>query len=195
MSRNFQIGTKVRVKKSGEIGIVKGREQIVDEKTNHVTIEYVVKFGEGMNNWKSYSRRELENVIINEEETFNPTYPQIITTHYTNNKRTIVMVGVVDKVKFDIYNKVEGENIEVFVKEPFKGKCLTIGYAILHPEDEFDVLVGEQIALKRAAEHPISRLFSSFNGEFNADMVEDILRNKSEFIFDNINKFIDKTKY
>lgn len=194
MSRNFQIGTKVRVKKSGEIGVVKGREQIVDEKTKHVTIEYVVKFGEGINNWKSFSRRELENVILNKEENFNPSYPQIIITHYTNNKRTLVMVGVVDKIKIDTYTKTEDKLLDVFVKKPFKGKCLTIGYAILHPEDDFDVLVGEKIALKRAAEHPLSRLFSSFNGEFNADMVEEILHNKSEFIFNNLDKFINNTK-
>lgn len=192
MSRNFKVGTQVRVKESGEVGVIKSREFITNKENDNVIVEYVVKLGEGINNWKSFSRRELENIqkTQNEEERI---YPQIITTQHTYNKRTIVMVGVVDKVKFDTYNKQQitsNKECEVFVKQPFKGKCLSIGWAILHPDDVFDVLVGEKLALRRAKEHPISRLYSSFNGEFNTDMVEEILKNKSEFIFDNIEKFV-----
>lgn len=193
MSRNFKVGTQVRVKKSGEVGVIKSRELITNKENDNVIVEYVVKLGEGINNWKSFSRRELEN-IPNKQSEEERVYPQIITSQHTYNKRTIVMVGVVDKVKIDTYEKHQytiNTDTEIFVKKPFKGKCLSIGWAILHPDDDFDVLVGEKIALRRAKEHPISRLYSSFNGEFNTDMVEEILRNKSEFIFDNIEKFIE----
>lgn len=203
MSRNFKIGTRVRVKESGEIGVIKGREMITNNENENVKVEYIVKLGEGISKWKSFARRELENVsdTINEQQRL---YPQVITSQFTYNKRTIVMVGVIDKVKIDTYVKNKGYWIdedgndiyspetEIFVKKPFKGKSLSIGWAILHPEDNFDVLIGEKIALRRAKEHPITKLYSSFNGEFNTDMVEEILRNKSEFIFENIEKFIEK---
>lgn len=201
MSRNFKIGTQVRVKETGEIGVIKGREHITNQENEHVRIEYVVKLGEGIEKWKSFSRRELEN-YTSENNDDKTVYPQIITAQYTYNKRTLVMVGLVEKVKFDTYVKSnvmwedeEGGSssypkTEMFVHQPFKGKCLSIGWAILHPDDEFDVFVGEKLALRRAKEHPISRLYSSFNGEFNTDMVEEILQNKSEFIFENIDKFV-----
>lgn len=201
MSRNFKIGTQVRVKETGEIGIIKGREHITNQENDHVRIEYVVKLGEGMDNWKSFSRRELENYTT-ENSNEKSIYPQVITIPVSYEKRSIVMVGVIDKVKFDTYVKSEvlwenedGESsthpkCEMFINKPFKGKCLSIGWAILHPDDKFDVFVGEKLALRRAKEQPISKLYSSFNGEFNPDIVEEILRDKSEYIFDNLEKFV-----
>ena len=103
------------------------------------------------------------------------------------------MVGMVEKIKQTIYTKKEkhfDNNCEVFKKKVFKGKKLSIGWAILHPEDEYDVLVGESIALRRAKKCPISKLYSESNGEFNKEMVEIILDNKSQYIIRNINKFI-----
>lgn len=176
MSRNFQIGTKVRVKETGEIGIIKGRE-FINNTQHHVKVEYIVKLGEGFDHWKSFSRRELEN-IPQPSEASTSIYPKIFTSQFSRNERTLLMVGIVEKIKTNSQNK--------------KTKRLKIGWAIQHPEDNFDVNVGTKLAIKRAKECPISRITSEFNGEFNEDMVVNTLRNKAEFIFNNIEKFINK---
>ena len=202
MSKNFKIGTKVRVKETGEVGVVKSREVIITPLSKKQTIEYVVKFGEGFDNWKTFQKKQLEKIKCDSEKNDDST--QTITCKFTYNKRTIVMVGIVDKIKIDTYKKVfvdlDEENGEVFhsnegecfLKQVFKGKSLSIGWAISHPDDKFDVFVGEKIALRRAKEHPISVLYSEYNGEFNSDMVAEVLKNKSEYFIENIEKFINK---
>ena len=197
MSRNFKIGTKVIVKETKETGIVKGREKIINPNDGHVKIEYIVKMGEGINNWKSFSPKQLDK-FINKEFNSKTNFPQIITSQFVYNKRMIVMVGIVDKIKIDTYEKkvaqcdyeYENGECDVYIKKQFKGKSLSIGWAILHQDDDFDVLIGEKIAIRRAKECPISVLYSEFNGEFNTDMVEEVLRNKADYIFENIEKFI-----
>jgi hypothetical protein len=197
MSRNFKIGTKVIVKETKETGIVKGREKIINPNDGHVKIEYIVKMGEGINNWKSFSPKQLDK-ITNKEFNSKTNFPQIITSQFVYNKRMFVMVGIVDKIKIDTYDKkvaqcdygYEKGECDVYIKKQFKGKSLSIGWAILHQDDGFDVLIGEKIGIRRAKECPISVLYSEFNGEFNTDMVEEVLRNKADYIFENIEKFI-----
>ena len=198
MSKNFKIGTKVRVKETGETGIVKGREKITNSNDERVKIEYVVKLGEGVENWKSFSRKEIEK-FTNEDFETETNYPQIITSQHFYNKQMVVMVGIVDKVKIDTYEKkiaqwddeYDSGECDVYVKKQFKGKSLSIGWAIQHQDDEFNEFVGKKIAIRRAKECPISVLYSAFNGEFNTDMVEEVLHNKADYIFNNFEKFIN----
>ena len=58
----IKINDKVIVKQSGKIGVVKGRE-VCNLPDGKVKIEYIVKTGEGFENWLSVPKKELEKVV------------------------------------------------------------------------------------------------------------------------------------
>ena len=189
MSYKFKIGDKVRDKESNEIGTVIAHEQVKLE-DKKVAIQYIVKFGDGFENYRPYTRKGLELVNTDEKPVI-PAYPKTYshTQKCKDGKRTIVMVGVIGKCrdyKFNYLNPLSNFSI--------KKKILSVGYAICHPDDENDFFVGLKLATKRAFEKPISYLETPFMGEFTEEFVNLILKNKADFIEKNLEKFINRDK-
>ena len=56
----FKVNDRVRIIATGEIGTVKGRDIIPIEGSKRVKIEYIVKIGNGFDNWKSFSKNEIQ---------------------------------------------------------------------------------------------------------------------------------------
>ena len=54
---------KVIVKATGKVGFIKGRDTI-DLGDGRVKVEYIVKTGDGFDNWNTYSKNELEKVGV-----------------------------------------------------------------------------------------------------------------------------------
>ena len=73
-----------------------------------------------------------------------------------------------------------------------KGKDLTIGYAIYNPSDEYDPDMGIRIATHRAKTSPFCHLISDFNGEFNKETINTLLKVKGDYIVKNIEHFVTK---
>ena len=166
----FKVNDRVRIIATGEIGTVKGRDIIPIEGSKHVKIEYIVKMGNGFDNWKSFSKNEIQSMKKEKKE------PRVYTKVY----------DVVDGFKITMSGKVDtwfG-----------MGRHLRIGYAIYNPEDEYNETHGIRIARKRSRTRPFCLMSSDFNGEFNAATVEAIMNVKADYIKNNFDKFINKTK-
>lgn len=177
MSR-FKVNTNVVVKATGEKGIVKGCE--VKELPNGKTlVEYVVKFGEGLENWKSFTKKELKKVVDVKEEK---EIPFIVVD--APNGYKITLVGLVETF-VDPWS-------EYFENEKRKSKRLCIGYSIHNPNDKYDLDLGMRIARHRAETAPFFHAVSSFTGEFNKETVYALLHVKGDYISANINNFIKK---
>ncbi|MDY4182874.1 MAG: hypothetical protein SOX92_01060, partial [Candidatus Onthovivens sp.] len=102
----FKVNDRVRIIATGEEGIIKGRDVIPEEGTKRVKIEYIVKMGNGFDNWKSFSKNEIQSMKKEKKE------PRVYTKVY----------DVVDGFKITMYGKVDtwfG-----------MGRLLRIGYAI-----------------------------------------------------------------
>lgn len=166
----FKVNDRVRIIATGEIGTVKGRDIIPIEGSKHVKIEYIVKMGNGFDNWKSFSKNEIQSMKKEKKE------PRVYTKVY----------DVVDGFKITMYGKVDAS----FGTERY----LRIGYAIYNPEDEYNETYGIRIARKRSRTRPFCLMCSNFNGEFNAATVEAIMDVKADYIKNNFDKFINKTK-
>ena len=190
----FKIGDLVVLRDDNRAGVVVSRDaKVRDDKK--VDIRYIVKFGDGIENYEEHTKRELFRVNLpplseNEEKS---TYPRkYYYEHRCFDGRTITMVGVVEKYK-------EHDADHAFVKGvgmltiPTVNvfKSLSVGYAICHPEDEFDPKVGNGLASMRAEKNPLAVLISPFGGEFGEDFVLDILLSKAQFIEKNLEKFVD----
>lgn len=173
MAKKFKINDRVRIKATGEIGTVKGREMIPVENTKRVNIEYVVRVGNGFNNWKSFSKTELEPIPKNDDER------GVYTKVY----------DVVDGYKITMYTKVSNDH-DMFFK---KYRYLRMGYAIYSPEDVYDEKRGIRIARKRSRTSPFCHIESTFNGEFNAETVDALMDVKANYIKNNLDKFIKRS--
>jgi hypothetical protein len=183
----IRIGDNVVVKETNVIGTVVGRElKKSSDGSKKVTVEYVVKTGDGFENYKPYTRKEIEKVSTpTEVDTANvSTYPRLYNyEHKCADGRTVVMTGVVD-----IYH-VAAPGIK-----SQKNKILTVGYSICHPQDENDKNIGAEIAYRRALTKPLSVLATPFTGEFKEDFVTVILKAKAQFVEENMQKFIERDK-
>jgi len=181
----LKINDKVIVKENGKVGVIKGREikQLTDGK---VKIEYVVKTGEGFDNWKAYRKNELERVNPIKTEKKLPT---LVVDAANGYKVTLVAL----LKKQNTWKYYGGDN-EFDFGTPYlkKGKELSIGYAIYNPNDVYDQKLGVSIATHRAKRKPFCNMTSDFGGEFNKETVEAILKVKGEYIANNIDKFISK---
>ena len=170
----FKVNDSVRVIATGEIGTVKGREVIPVEDSKRVKIEYIVKVGKGFENWKTYSKKELETVRTEKEE------PRVYTKVY----------DVVDGYKVTMYAKVDNR------RTPWpwdtKERVLSIGYSIYSPADAYDENLGIKIARHRSKSSPFCLMFSEFRGEFNASTVNAIMDVKADYIKNNFDKFINR---
>ena len=171
MAKKFKVNDRVRIIATGEIGTVKGRDVLKIDGTKRVKVEYVVKTGDGFNNWKPLSKKEIERVNVEVEE------PRVYTKVY----------DVVDGFKITMYAKVD--NYRSFST---KGRVLRIGYAIYNPVDPYDENRGIKIARSRSRYSPFCFMISEFNGEFNADTVNALMDVKADYIKNNFDKFIKK---
>lgn len=167
----FKVNDRVRIIATGEIGTVKGRDIIPIEGSKRVKIEYIVKIGDGFDNWKSFSKNEIQSMKKEKKE------PRVYTKVY----------DVVDGFKITMYGKVDTWCCGT-------GRLLRIGYAIYSPEDEYNETHGIRIARKRSRTNPFCIMYSSFNGEFNAATVEAIMDVKADYIKNNFDKFIKKSQ-
>ena len=171
MPKKFKINDRVRVKATGEIGTVKGREVSPVEGTKHINIEYIVRTGDGFSNWKSYNKAELEHIHKENEEK------RVYTKVY----------GVVDGYKITMYTKVD--TIRYLLS---KERTLRMGYAIYCPEDKYDKELGVRIARRRSRTSPFCYLTSRFSGEFNEATVFALMDVKADYIKNNLDKFIKR---
>ena len=200
MSKRFKIGDKVRLCASPEkIGIIKNK--IINRTSEkYVDVKYIVKFGQFLEDWKECKKSEL--LKINKDEyNFDKT---VVFSHLYGlpDDRSLILVGVLEQLSDEphmkLYMSKDGQmlsNFELFNKS-VKYKRLSIGHAICNPEDKFEFGVGEKIAKSRAKSRPLSVLVSDFRGEFNDKTVNAIMDAKSEFIKENVDKFInDKVRF
>lgn len=168
----FKVNDRVRIIATGEVGTVKGRDIIPIEGSKRVKIEYIVKIGNGFDNWKSFSKNEIQSMKKEKKE------PRVYTKVYdAANGFKITMYG-----KVDIQEWLGRERV------------LRIGYAIYNPHDKYDEAHGIRIARKRSLTSPFCIMYSTFNGEFNAATVEAIMDVKADYIKNNFDKFINKAK-
>lgn len=173
MAKKFKINDRVRVKATGEVGTVKGREISPVEGTKRVNIEYIVRTGDGFSNWKSYTKTELEPIHKNDGEK------RVYTKVY----------DVVDGYKITMYTKVDATRFLLS-----KERTLRMGYAIYSPEDEYDEERGIRIARKRSRTSPFCHMESSFSGEFNEATVIALMDVKADYIKNNLDKFIKRSQ-
>ena len=190
----IKIGDRVRVKNSGVIGTVVGREQkALDDKK--VLVEYVVKTGDGFENYKPFARKDIEKVVNTEVKKDVKTYPRIYNyEHKCADGRTLVLTGVVDTFREEVTEREVYGETTLFETMKFKKKYLSIGYAICHPSDDNDKNVGAEIALGRAYSKPLAYFETSFIGEFREDFVTVVLAAKAKFVEENIDRFIERDK-
>ena len=176
----FKANDKVIVKATGKIGVIKSCDMI-DIGDGRVKVEYIVKTGNGFENWHTYSKKELEKIVPAHVNKPNPT---LVVNAPNGYKVTLVALVINDKV-IKPYRK-NG----VYDPHWHKVKYLRIGYAIYNPDDEYDHDFGVRVATKRAKKNAFCHLFSDFSGEFNTETVDALLRVKADYIVRNIDKFI-----
>lgn len=82
----------------------------------------------------------------------------------------------------------------VIVNSEFRSpvKKFNMGFAICNSSDTFDVNTGIKVAKKRFAKSPMTTQNSSFLTE---DMLKAIVDNELNYILNNIDHFLAKTKY
>ena len=169
----FKIGEKVLVKGTNDVGVIKAREvSKVDGANKRVKVEYIVRLGDGFNNWKAFDRKEIEH------------YPQNVL----KDTEYVKVYDVVDGYKITLFAKVIRHN-EMFYPSAIE---LYIGYSIYSPKDEYSEEQGIKIARHRSRTSPFCQMESSFGGEFNALTVNNIMDAKADYIKNNFDKFINK---
>jgi hypothetical protein len=173
----LKIGDKVIVKSTNKVGIIKGRE-VHEMENNRIAIEYVVKTGEGFQNWNTYGKKEL--VKVNTNNNVKKT-PSLVVDAPNGYKVTLVALTS----REDVWNSVD--DVFGFYR---KGKRLRIGYAIYNPNDKYDEERGLRIAKHRAKKTPFCDIISGFSGEFNTETIESLLSVKGKYIAKNLDEFI-----
>lgn len=174
MSR-FKTNEKVYIKATGALGIIKGREVTkIDDK--RIKVEYIVKTGDGFDNWKPYLKKELVKYNPNVGEDYVPTI-----TLNAKNGYTITVIAITSNIRW--YDENDNRR---------RGKELRIGYSICNPSDEYDDDIAIRIAKHRAKKSPFCHLMSPFNGEFNDDTINALLEVKGHYILENLDNFINR---
>lgn len=179
----FKVNEEVIIKATGETGVVKAREVLgTDVETKHTTIQYVVKVGDGFNNWKAFSKKEL---LKTPKDVADPDAKYIKKVYDLPEGYKLTLVGLAEAVKKYSFN----ENDELI---PTKAKICNIGHAIYNPADKYDEKFGFRIAKNRVKTRPFAHLYSEFSGEFNYDTVVAIMDAKAKYITENYERFITK---
>lgn len=179
----LKINDMVIVKESGKTGVVKGRD-VIELPDGKVRVEYIVKTGNGFDNWVSCKKNDLLKVLPGKA---NKPIPTLVVDAPNGYKVTLVAIVRNETVWKDTFDK-DG------YYHPYarKGKDLCIGYAIYNPNDKYDPDFGVRIATHRAKTTPFCHLVSDFNGEFNNQTVNALLKVKGEYITQNIDKFVTR---
>lgn len=188
----FNVNDEVIVIATGEKGVVKAKEVTTanDGIKKNVTIQYMVKVGDGFSNWKVFYRRELQKVPKNCENTDSK---YLIKIYDAANGYKVTLVALADRYEYYKYEHCFDEDgkLDTIYKER-KGKKLNIGYSIYNPSDEYDEKIGISIAKKRSHTKPFAYMSSEFSGEFNKETIEAIMDVKAKYIIDNLDKFTNK---
>lgn len=185
---NLTRGKKVRIKATGEIGIIKDIDRIKRQTGEKEDVTYLVKLCDKAG-WVQCQRNCLQlmvDVSKNKERAYPKTY--VYEETIPEDGRTITVVGVVDVVSIPHYLSDEKRVTE----KAYKCKTLGVAYAICHPEDEYDHDYAVKLATKRCDWRPMAEYTSPQTGEFRPDIVEAILKVKCEYIKSNIDKFIER---
>ena len=177
----FKTNDKVIVKATGKIGVIKSCDMI-DIGDGRVKVEYIVKTGNGFENWHTYSKKELEKIV---PAHVNKPIPTLVVNAPNGYKVTLVALVANELVLKDAYD--EDTHYLPYWR---KGKKLKIGYAIYNPDDEYNHAFGVRLATHRAKKRPFCHLISDFNGEFNTETIDALLHVKADYIVRNIDKFI-----
>jgi hypothetical protein len=168
----FKVNQKVIRKSDGNVGTVKAREVISENKRTDV--KYLVDFGDGLENWKVMRRGELKNYYVGTKPS-----RYVIKSYEVGDGRIVTLAALVETFKNDM----------VF-DNPFKTKVLSIGYTIYNGTDEYNERIGHRFAIHRCKQAPFTMMFSPFGGDFNADTVDAIMKAKADYIIRNIEKFV-----
>lgn len=179
----FKINDHVIVKETNTNGIIKGRD-VKDIGNGRVKVEYIVKTGEGFENWGSYTKDQLGKINSHSNRKVIPTLILEASNGYK-----VTLVAIIANRKYYAAEYDKNNNISTY---PRKGKDLRIGYAIYNPSDKYDTDFGQRIAIHRARRSPFCHLFSNFSGEFNKETVDALLKVKGDYIVNNIEFFIDR---
>ena len=178
----FNVNDSVIVKATRQEGVIKCREEVNDKASKRTEITYLVKLGNGFENYKQFKREELERVPRAE----NPR-PETIKVYDAPNGVKVTMVSITSV------------NNSGFVGWPpscssfsRKEKTFRIGVSFYNPTDEYDPEMGYKIARHRAVNKPFCSLTARFLGEFNAATITAIMDVKAQYIIENIDKFVKK---
>ena len=116
-----------------------------------------------------------------------------------NKVRQVVVVGL---LKREVDNEVIGwettlvPESEIIVQNQYSinliKKTLYIGYAITHPEDEFDLATGIKLARRMAESRPLTYAVTKSSNFFTKDIVLSILGNKIPEITKKLNETLSK---
>lgn len=179
MSKKFKINDPVIVKTTGERGVVKSREVLPAGKENYTRIEYVVKLGEGIENWKSFTRSELQSI---------PRVQKVdrgtVKVYDMGDGYKLTLVGKTQVFKDVIYESETDDYFNIRLKK------FRIGHSIYNPIDEYDEKMGYKIANNRLKRNPFCNMASDFTGEFDAQTIEAIMDAKAKYIIANKERFI-----
>ena len=183
---NLTKGKKVEIIATGEIGVIKDIERVKRQSGNYEDVTYLIKLIDKAG-WIQCGRK---NVKLVDEKTANPrtVYPKYyVETFDLDGGRVGTIVAKVEIITVPYINvetgKAEGNS---------KTKCLSIAYAICHPDDECRPEVGLEIAKKRCVERPMALYYSPYMSEFRDDMVQAVLDVKKRYILENTEKFVSR---
>lgn len=180
---NFKVNEVVRVKATGQTGIIKARE-VSNVGDKRIKVEYVVRLGEGFNNWKSFDKKDLEKIAKTQEKVKTVHKFYEMTGEYED-----YILCMVAETKIEKSYQWNGDKCSVVIT---RNKDLYMGYSIFNPDDVFDEEKGIKIALHRLKDKPFVKMSSSFAGEFNNATIDAIMDVKAKYIIDNADKFITK---
>lgn len=185
---NLTKGKKVRIKATGEIGIIKDIDRVKRADGKHEDVTFLIKRQDGAG-WIQCGRHALE-LLVPVKTDDKSVYPKVYTIKKDVGTRTITVVGVVDILKDVPYTEIENGDITI---DKGKSKRFAIGWSICHPDDA-DSDLGFKLALKRCDERPMAEYYCAYLGEFREDIVMAMLNVKMDYIENNLDKFINKTR-
>lgn len=180
----FKVNDNVVVKETGEKGVVKCREAVIDKDAKRTNVTYLVKLGEGFENYKVFTRNELTKVIPVEV----PTARYMTKVYEAPNGYKVTLVSIVDVDRH--YEFDYSDDMDEVVEREVKTKHFNLGVSFYNPSDEFDENVGYKIARHRAVNSPFCSLSARFLGEFSESTVEALMDVKAKYIIEHIDRFV-----
>ena len=180
----FKVNDPVIVVATGMEGVIIAREEKRNLSEKFTEIKYLVKLGDGFENYHTFDRSELARKPYTEND---------------DNSEKIRIIDAPNGVKITIVTKVEKQlydtiyNFESDVCKNIYGKSFKMGVAFYKPTDEYpyDEMAGIKIARHRIKTSPFCSLEARFRGEFNEPTVEALIDVKAKYLLENIDKFIN----